>query len=468
MSRINQNISSMQAMRSLNRNNTDLSTRLQRLATGLKINTGKDAPAGLIASEKLRSEITGISQAIDNTTRASNVVNTAEGSLTEVSSLLLELQSLTIEAANTGALSNDEINANQLQVDSIINSINRIANTTQFGGRKLLNGSLGYSTSGVAASSISAISVNSAKLPDNGTMQVNIIVTNSAELAEVGYTGGALVSSVTLEIAGVDGTEQVSLGAGSTVSAILDAINQYTTATGVSATLSGADIRINSTEYGTDKFIAVRSLSGTFTTTGNRDNGLDASVSINGVTAQVKGKIASIRTPQLDLEVDLSAAMASNTSTAKTLFVTGGGMKFQIGSEVNRPGQYSLGLNSIAASQLGNGVTGYLSSILTGGTNSLVSGNTTQAQKIISESISMVSELRGRLGALQKNVFETNINSLGVTMENVTASESAIRDADFAKETAALTRAQILSQANTSVLSQANAIPQQVLSLLGR
>src|SRR5215467_1897452 len=105
MSRINTNIASLQAISQLNKNNTDLNLRLQRLSTGLKINSGKDAPAGLIASETLRSEITGINQAIDNSTRAGNVINTAEGALGEVSSLLLEVQSLTNEAANSGALS---------------------------------------------------------------------------------------------------------------------------------------------------------------------------------------------------------------------------------------------------------------------------------------------------------------------------------------------------------------------------
>ena len=141
MSRINTNVSSLIAQRVLKKNNNNLNTSLERLSTGLKINTGKDAPAGLIASETLRSEIAGINQAIDNSSRANNVINTAEGALSEVSSLLLEVQALTNQAANTGALSAEEIAANQLQVDSILNSINRIANTTQFNGVKLLNGS---------------------------------------------------------------------------------------------------------------------------------------------------------------------------------------------------------------------------------------------------------------------------------------------------------------------------------------
>ena len=125
MSRINTNIASLQGINRLTRNNADLALRLQRLSTGLRINTGKDAPAGLIASETLRSEIAGINQAIDNSNRATNVLNTAEGALGEVAALLLEVQSLTSGAANTGALSKEEVAANQLQVDSILNSINR-------------------------------------------------------------------------------------------------------------------------------------------------------------------------------------------------------------------------------------------------------------------------------------------------------------------------------------------------------
>src|SRR3954469_25701324 len=151
MSRINTNIQSLSAITQLTRNQGDLAIRLQRLSSGLKINSGKDAPAGLIASENLRSEIAGINQADDNSQRATNVLNTAEGALGEVSSLLLEVQSLTNQAANTGGLSPQEIKANQLKLDTILNSINRISNTTQFNGIKLLNGSLDYTTSGIAS-----------------------------------------------------------------------------------------------------------------------------------------------------------------------------------------------------------------------------------------------------------------------------------------------------------------------------
>src|SRR5262245_23472161 len=130
MSRINTNVSSLIAQRVLNKNNDSLNTSLARLSTGLRINSGKDNPAGLIASENLRAEKVGIETAINNAERASNILGTAEGGLSEVSTLLTELQSLVGQAANSGGLSKEELDANQLQVDSILSTVNRIAGAT--------------------------------------------------------------------------------------------------------------------------------------------------------------------------------------------------------------------------------------------------------------------------------------------------------------------------------------------------
>ena len=152
MSRINTNVTALISARVLNQNTVQLNKSLERLSTGLRINRGADDPAGLIVSESLRSEIASISQAIDNSQRASNVIAAAEGSLAEVAALLITIKELTVEAANTGALSDEEIRANQLQVDSAIDSITRIANATTFAGLHLLNGHLAYSSSAVATS----------------------------------------------------------------------------------------------------------------------------------------------------------------------------------------------------------------------------------------------------------------------------------------------------------------------------
>ena len=129
-------------------------SRAETLSSGLRINSGADDPSGLIASETLKSEIQGISTAIDNSTQASNVISTADAALGEVSNLLVSIKSLVVQAANTGALSPDEIQANQLQVDSAVASITRISNSTSFAGLKLLDGSLGYITSGMATSAL--------------------------------------------------------------------------------------------------------------------------------------------------------------------------------------------------------------------------------------------------------------------------------------------------------------------------
>src|SRR5687767_1435187 len=270
MSRINSNISSLQAIHRLNRNNADLATRLQRLSSGLKINAGKDAPAKLIASETLRSEIAGINQAIDNSQRASNVIATAEGALGEVAALLLNIKDLVVEAANSGALSREEIEANQLQVDSAVESITRISNTTTFAGLKLLNGSLDYITSGVNTAEIDALSISQANFGTNDTIPVQINVVTSAKTAELQFTASAITGgSVTLEITGNEGVDVLTFTSGTTASAVAFAVNRVADSTGVTAELldpldATAGMTFKSTGYGSRQFVSVTAQSGTF------------------------------------------------------------------------------------------------------------------------------------------------------------------------------------------------------------
>jgi len=469
MSRINTNVNSLIAQRVLTKNNKSLNTSLERLSTGLRINKGSDNPAGLIASESLRAEKAGIAQALENTERASNLIGTAEGGLNETSALLTELQGLVTQASNSGALSNDEIAANQLQIDSILNTVNRLANSTEFQGKKLLDGSLGYSTSSVVVSTISNLRINSARLPDGATQSVTIAVTQSAQVATLDAGAAAVgAGGVTLELAGLNGSEQLSFGSGATLSSVQTAINAIKETTGVSATFSGANLVFGSTTFGSDSFVSVRAVAGTFstfTTSASRDTGRDATVNVNGTSATVKGRDVSIRTGSIDLSFQIGAG--SNTSTfAATIGVTGGGATFSLGGRVTEGAKKSIGINSVNTTALGNNSDGFLSSLATGGANSLNSNNLNTAQKVVSAAINQVSQLRGRLGAFQRYELGSTANALGVAFENISASESAIRETDFAAETANLTRAQILSQAASSVLSQANAAPQAALSLL--
>jgi len=470
MSRINTNIPSIQAQHKLAANNFDLGVRLERLSTGLRINRGRDDPAGLIASETLRSEIRGISQAIENSTRAMNVIATAEGALNEISALLLDMQALVNHAANTGAISEEEIDADQLQIDSLIEAIDRIANTTQFGGRKLLNGNYEYTVSGVAASSITDVTLFGARVPPNSFQNVTLEVYSSAQTAQVVFSGTGITENVTIEIKGLDGTEVISLTSGSTATNIVRAINDVAYTTGVSAVASSdGRIYINSRAYGDEAFVSIKPIDGNFiATTGNTslDYGRDAGVLINGRTAAVKGLRASLRSNGLDLVVNMTASRGTTLGTT-SFQVTGGGATFQIGPEVNPVGQVSIGVPSVSSSNLGSTLLGYLYTIKNGEANAINAGQTQQAEKIITEAISQVAIIRGRLGGLQRNQIETNINSQRVAKENVMAAESAIRDTDVAAEVAALTRAQILVQSTTSILGIANQLPQNALALLG-
>ena len=207
MARINTNISSLIAQNNLARANSDLAVRLRRLSTGLRINSGADDPAGLIVSDRLRSELEGLGQAIDNSERASSVIATTEAHLAEVSDLLNSIKSLIVEAANTGGVSDEEIEANQLQIDSAVESITRISNTASFAGLQLLNGALDYLTSGVATSAIGGVDIFGAQFGTNSTINVTVEVISSALTAELFLSAGGapvpgtLTSSVTIEIA---------------------------------------------------------------------------------------------------------------------------------------------------------------------------------------------------------------------------------------------------------------------------
>ena len=330
---------------------------------------------------------------------------------------------------------------------------------------------------------ITDLKLNEVRFGTASTVGVTITTNTAAETGQLFWQGVALASDTTIEVTGKKGVEVFTFAAGTSQADLVSAVNQATAVTGVSAvtsaTVDGAvsGITFNSTEYGSKKFASVEVLSGTFAIVGGaatiaassamtRDAGTDASVSVNGVTAVANGLAIQINGPTVSLATKLTTAQNVAAATS-TFTVTGGGTQFQLGPQVNAQQMSILGIQSVASHRLGNASEGYLRDILTGGTASLLDAHYQDADEILATAVQQVAKLRGRLGAFQKNTLETNINSLNVALENVTASESAIRDADFAQETAALTRSQILVQAGTSVLSIANTSPQNVLALLG-
>lgn len=516
MTRINTNTPSLIAQANLARSNGLVEQTLVRLSTGLRINRGADDPAGLIVSERLRSELRGIETGIKNSERASSVIATTEGALAEVSDLLNSIKALAVEAANTGAISPEEVAANQLQLDSAIDSITRIANTASFAGLKLLNGSLGYSLSGVSSADIVKTQVFGAQFGDRTSVDVDVEVIGSAQTANLymrsdfsvvpgGLTDGVIPSASVLEISGPRGVVELTFGSGTTIDDVVTAINSRTSITGVRAARNNAGnvasgIVFSSVEYGSESFVSVKKLTGgsalslgridndappppAFTGPGanivaaDRDAGRDVTVLVNGSVASGRGLDVNVRNPELDMNLKLSAAFATTVNGTPTSFtITGGGAKFQLGPQVTPLQQTDIGIDSIVATRLGgtfqtddsgNLVLQFLSSLKSGNANDLKSQNFENASAILETAIDEISTLRGRLGAFERNVLQTNVRSLQAGFENITASASVIRDADFARETSELTRGQILSNAGTAVLAAANTNAQTVLQLLG-
>ncbi len=516
MSRINTNISSVVAQARLGRTQQELDLRLERLSTGVRINRGRDDPAGLIISERLRADVAGVNQGINNAERASSVIATTEAALAEVNDLLNSIKALIVESANSGAAGQAERDANQLQIDSAIDSITRISNTASFGGLKLLDGSRDYTLSGIAASTITTARVSSANFVNSTTLGVEVDVLASAQRGSLFLNGditpvpGQVTSSLTLEIRGPRGVSVISIASGQPLGNLVTAVNNLTSLTGVQAELingnANSGIVFKTSDYGSNSFVSVARIdkpqdpdddnwqlvrfadgvaipdndpfdwADTNLLEAERDTGRDVTALINGNLATGQGLKVSMNSPTLSLELLLSEAFATMPDEdASTFSITGGGALFQLGPEVNAQQQVSIGIGSVAASSLGATLVGggveFLSSLKRGGPNSigesLQRNDFSAASDILDRAVGEVTVMRGRLGAFERNVLQTNVRSLESALENLTASTSVIRDADFAAETSSLTRAQILASSGTTVLGLANQQAQQVLQLLG-
>jgi flagellin len=495
MTRINTNLSSLTAQHTLGRTNRALESSLTRLSTGFRINSGKDDPAGLTASEVLRSEAVAIRTSISNSERANNIVATADSALAEVSTLLNDIRGLVQASANKGALSDAEIAANQVQLDSALESIERIGQTTVFGGEKLLNGSKAFSLSSATLNSFNSVSdivvhsFDPALHVAGADVTINVDTEASRRTLVYTGTGGAndlndltAAANTTLELIGDNGRAVITVDNDDVIAdtqALVSAVNAVTSQTGITATkAAGADgnVTFTSAKYGSAATITVNVLAGDATSTavfgaGAATAGVDVQFDIthaNGGASNQTG-VGEVITYS-DSSISLTATTDPSLAAGANTFDVTGGALFQIGPTVNYVNQVNVNITGLDLATLGRNITTTgtkgLSALKTGGSDVLSSDDLTDAAQVVGQAINHVATLRGRLGALQKNVLESNIRSLQTGLEQVTAAESSIRDADFAAETAALTRSQILVQAGTSVLAIANSSPQNVLALL--
>ncbi len=468
---ITNNIGALNARNNLKRSTSALNQSIERLSTGFKVNRGADGPAALVISEKQRAQIAGLRTAINNTEKAVSVVQTAEGALNEINSILIKVRSLALDSANSGVNDADAFAANQSEIDNALETINRIAANTQFGEKQLLDGSSGIS--GTTSDADVTFLKGSGKTSD-GTYAV--AVTTQAERATVTAgtaQSGNLAADEVLSINGVS----IQLNAGLNQAGVIARIDEFTNQTGVVAEDdpgSSGQTRLRSIEFGSEAELTVVSdtaaaaTSSGFGTTQLEDIGVNIAGTIDGVAGSGKGDtLTSVSGASTGVVVRVaelaSDQVLTQTGAQGTVSIQNNALTFQIGANQNQTAQ--IAIQSVNADSLGVAVTGTRFNSLNE-IDVTSFDNAQDALKVIDAAIDELSNVRGELGAFQSNTLESIASNMRSTLENTINAESVIRDTDFAEEISRFTNKQILVQAGTSVLSSANQTSQAILSLL--
>ncbi len=474
---INTNVASLNAQRNLNRSQGLLNQSLERLSTGLRINSAKDDAAGLAISERFTTQIRGLNQAVRNASDGISLAQTAESALGELTNNLQRIRELAVQSANATNSASDR-SALNAEVQQRIAEVERIASQTSFNGRKVLDGTFGSAQFQVGANVGETISVNlttgmrSSQIGQIASAQGGVVL--SGALTDGGLTiavGGGTAIGVGASVAGsLNG--QGADSAFSKVRAINNAGVSGLTATAANAHTGG--------------FVTIDGSSATTATTyGLNINGVDifsgagnvavgASLTAADIAAQVNlfssqtGVSASVsgtnmtftsvdgRNTDITETITLGASATGTGIAAAQEGVVRGTIKLSAADNIVMTGQFA---------DIGHAATIAKDSGTLDGVDVLSVVNSETAINRIDSALTVVSDLRSSFGAIQ-NRFESTIANLQAVAENLAAARSRIQDADFAAETAALTKAQILQQAGIAILSQANAQPQLALSLL--
>lgn len=468
--RINLNTAALNAHRWLGVNDSSLSKSIERLSSGYRINVAADDPAGIVISEGLRAQAQGLTQAMSNTSQAINLIKTAEGAMQEVHNLLRSMRDLAVHAANVGANETASIAADQAQIQSGIASLDRISGQTQFGTKKLLDGSAGIQgqitgTTGAAAGTV----VAGTEATKAGTYTITIDqAATRTQVVGAGVVAGAYAAGV-LKLNGIS----IDIAANSTAAQVAGAVNAKTAQSGVSATQAAGVLTLRQSHYGSgynvDTAGSTVDLAGTGLnlTGGALTQGVNVTAHTNEYAGAVEGSgqlwTSGGGYDSSGLSMMITAGAAADTMTVS---VTAGTLSFQIGA--NSGQTVSAALQSTAPSLLGVGASG----LSAGGATNVAAINVTtstganDAILLLDQAISQISTQRASMGALQRNSLESAMSSLASAKENVLASESSVRDTDMAAEIVSFTKYQILFQAGSSMLTQANQAPQTILQML--
>jgi flagellin-like hook-associated protein FlgL len=456
------NLNALSLLHILNRTSLEQSRTLTQMSTGSRINAGRDDPAGLIAMRSLETELRAVDAAIANNERTDAMMNVADKALNEVASLINEIKELAVASANEDGISGAELAANQSQVDEALKAIDQIIGTTQFNGKKLLDGSLGIQVSGVDSTEIADVKVYSRS---GSALSVTVEVTSAAEQAQYQVATTSATDATAISIQGRDGSVVIDIAAGENLSAVAAKINGSTAQTGVTASASGGDLTLISSTYGEDAFVRVSVVADTDDTSfsAGSDYGADAAVTVNGQTAAVDGKSVSYSANGTSFSFNLTDAFNQATGTSTFTVSASGGATFQLGTTSQT--RQTIGIDGLYTHLLGDVSLGYLQSLGSGRSNSLVN-DPNQAAQIASAAAAQVATAQGRIGGFLKFQVATALNQQTATKESYAAALSTIKDLDYAQATSDMSRQNVLMQSAMSLLGLANQQAMQVLSLL--
>ena len=525
-STINTNIASLTAQRNLGISQASLNTTINRLSSGLRINSAKDDAAGLAISERFTTQIRGMNQAARNANDGISLAQVAEGALKSSADILQRIRELAVQSANATNSASDRMALNA-EVNQLTAELDRIAKTTNFNGRNLLDGSFTSAQFQVGANAHQTITATSsnfstsaygnyrigarAALVDNSMGDLTIGSATGSVLAQANVGSSPIAASGTIRVDGAFGTAAVNYPASATAAEVTALINAQTEKTGVSAA-ARTEIQLGGFASGATAPVSYTLLLSSDNPTGqavglsftvgvpvNADSLSDAAKAFNdtaaktGVTARVsndgQGIILTnaagndirlinnsvsgnltIYQPNTNPPAGITGASGLTAYSGATSWSAGSASASIVTGQITLDSSKSF----TATNNPGGGASGGFLGVSTATSSQLQkaqdmdvstvdAANRTLA--IVDSAIAAISAQRANYGALQSR-FETTIANLNISSENMSASRSRIQDADFAQETANLSRTQILQQAGTAMVAQANQIPQGVLSLL--
>ena len=455
--RINHNISALNTYRQLSANNTSTSKSLEKLSSGLRINRAGDDAAGLAISEKMRGQIRGLNQASSNANDGISLIQTAEGALNETQSILQRMRELAVQSSNDTNTANDRAEI-QKEIDQLTQEIDRIGNTTEFNTKKLLNGGAAVNATVTPSDAadkgkVSVIGGSEATVV-GATIQITAktdatAASSTTALATFADTSAALTADSTITLNGVS----FSFESGDTVQNVLDTINDA--GIGIKAELDDATggIQLSTNAVGSSAEMTVAGQTGNLSDIAS-GSGTDATVALAGGESYTAiGNTITIQSGDAKgLEFEVSGGALAASATMDIEVTSNGGLNMHIGA--NESQTMYISVSDMRAAALG-----------VDGIDVTTKASAESAITTIQSALDTVSSERAKLGAYQ-NRLEHTINNLGTTSENLSASESRIRDVDMAKEMMEFTKNNILSQAAQAMLAQANQQPQSVLQLL--